>query len=263
MGANVMIKERRGIQSIEVGGQLLNALVKSGTPMMLKDLASKAGMPPAKAHPYLVSFAKLGLIEQNPATARYELGPLALELGLASLQRLDPVRIATPEITTLADRIAHSTALAVWGNQGPTIVRFEQSTHPIHVNMRTGTVMSLLNSATGLVFAAFLPPKLTESMIEVELERTAAANHAKRLSSKEIEAGLAEVRSHGLARAVGNPIPGINAFSAPVFDHTRNIVLAITALGPVGTFSADWRGPIAQAVKKTAATVSARLGYRA
>jgi len=263
MGANVMIKERRGIQSIEVGGQLLNALVKSGTPMMLKDLASEAGMPPAKAHPYLVSFAKLGLIEQNPATARYELGPLALELGLASLQRLDPVRIATPEITTLADRIAHSTALAVWGNQGPTIVRFEQSTHPIHVNMRTGTVMSLVNSATGLVFAAFLPPKLTESMIEAELERTATANHAKRLSSKEIEAGLAEVRSHGLARAVGNPIPGINAFSAPVFDHTRSIVLAITALGPVGTFSADWRGPIAQAVKKTAATVSARLGYRA
>jgi len=258
-----MIKERRGIQSIEVGGQLLNALVKSGTPMMLKDLANEAGMPPAKAHPYLVSFAKLGLIEQNPATARYELGPLALELGLASLQRLDPVRIATPEITTLADHIAQSTALAVWGNQGPTIVRFEQSTHPIHVNMRTGTVMSLVNSATGLVFAAFLPPKLTESMIEAEFERTAAANHAKRLSSKQIEAALAEVRSHGLARAVGNPIPGINAFSAPVFDHTRNIVLAITALGPVGTFSADWRGPIAQAVKKTAATVSARLGYRA
>ncbi len=73
---------------------------------------------------------------------------------------------------------------------------------------------------------------------------------------------LAEVRSHGLARAVGNPIPGINAFSAPVFDHTHNIVLAITALGPVGTFSSDWRGPIAQAVKETAAAVSARLGYR-
>ncbi len=96
---------------------------------------------------------------------------MALELGLAGLQRLDPVRIATPEITTLADRIAQSIALAVWGNQGPTIIRFEQSTHPIHVNMRTGTVMSLLNSATGLVFAAFLPPKLTESLIKTELEQ--------------------------------------------------------------------------------------------
>lgn len=44
----------RGIQSIEVGGQLLLALAHHGRPMALKDLARDAGMPPAKAHPYLV-----------------------------------------------------------------------------------------------------------------------------------------------------------------------------------------------------------------
>ena len=54
----------RGIQSIEVGGQLLLALAHQGQPMALKDLARDAGMSPAKAHPYLVSFGKLGLIEQ-------------------------------------------------------------------------------------------------------------------------------------------------------------------------------------------------------
>ena len=47
---------RRGIQSIEVGGQLLRALAHRGRPMALKDLARDAGMAPAKAHPYLVSF---------------------------------------------------------------------------------------------------------------------------------------------------------------------------------------------------------------
>src|SRR5689334_9343451 len=87
-------KDRRGIQSIEVGGQLLLALGRTGKPMVLKDLAREAGMPAAKAHPYLVSFARLGLIEQDPITGRYELGPQLLQLGLAGLQRLDPVRIA-------------------------------------------------------------------------------------------------------------------------------------------------------------------------
>jgi DNA-binding IclR family transcriptional regulator len=258
-----MDKERRGIQSIEVGGQLLTALCRSGAPMMLRDLAREAGMPPAKAHPYLVSFGKLGLIDQDPATGRYELGPLALEMGLTSLQRLEPVRIATPQITALADRVGQSTALAVWGTHGPTIIRFEESTHPIHVNLRTGTVMSLVHSATGLVFAAFLAPKITEALINVELERTAAAAHGKRPSWKQVEALLSEVRQHGLARAVGHPIPGINAFSAPVFDHTRNIVLGITVLGPAGTFDAAWNGPIAHALRETAGSVSARLGYRA
>ena len=50
----------RGIQSIEVGGRLLQALARVGEPMMLRDLAREAGMTPAKAHPYLVSFSRLG-----------------------------------------------------------------------------------------------------------------------------------------------------------------------------------------------------------
>jgi DNA-binding IclR family transcriptional regulator len=260
--ANSPDKERRGIQSIEVGGKLLSALARSGVPMMLKDLAREAGMPAAKAHPYLVSFRKLGMIEQDPVTGRYELGSLALQLGLISLQRLDPVRIATPEMTVLSDRVAQSTALAVWGNLGPTIVRFEESTHPIHVNLRTGTVMSLLNSATGQVFAAFLPAKVTESLIKREFDENRNPVEDKPPSQEKIETILGEVRKHGLARAVGNPIPGVNAFSAPVFDHTRHIVLAITVLGPIGTFNANWNSPIAEALRQTASNVSARLGYR-
>jgi DNA-binding IclR family transcriptional regulator len=103
---------------------------------------------------------------------------------------------------------------------------------------------------------------LTEDLIKAELERTSPAAQGKRPSWKQVEAMLAEVRERGLARAVGHPIPGINAFCAPVFDHTRNIVLAITVLGPAGTFDAQWNGPIARAVLETAASVSARLGYR-
>jgi DNA-binding IclR family transcriptional regulator len=254
-----MEKQRRGIQSIEVGGRLLLALVRHAAPMMLKDLAREAGMPPAQAHPYLVSYGKLGMIEQDPATGRYDLGPLALQLGLVGLQRLDPVRIATPEIVALADRVGQSVALAVWGTHGPTVIRLVESTHPVHVNLRTGAVMPLVKSATGRVFAAFLPPKLTESLIDAEL--ASAPGGAKRPTRKQIEGTLAEVRAHGLARAVGSLVPGINSFSAPVFDHTRNIVLAITALGPEGTFDADWESPIARALRETGATVSARLGY--
>ena len=71
------MKAQRGIQSVEVGGRLLLALVHEGRPMALKDLAQAAGMAPAKAHPYLVSFGKLGLIAQDESSGRYGLGPLS------------------------------------------------------------------------------------------------------------------------------------------------------------------------------------------
>ena len=95
-------RTRRGIQSVEVGGRLLQALAHHGLPMALKDLAADAGMTAAKAHPYLVSFGHIGLVEQERDSGRYALGPLALQMGLISLQQADPVRIAALLLPGLA-----------------------------------------------------------------------------------------------------------------------------------------------------------------
>lgn len=253
---------RRGIQSIEVGGALLQVLVRNAAPMMLKDLAREAGMPPAKAHPYLVSFGKLGLIEQDTVTGRYGLGAFSLQLGLSALQGLNPIRVATPAAAALCDDIRQNVAIAVWGNHGPTIVGIEECSLPVHVNMRPGTVMSLLNSATGRVFRAYLPPRMTQPLTDDELARIAPDERpAPRASRSRDQDVLAEVRARGLARAVGNPIPGINAFCAPAFDHQGKIALAITAIGPAGSFDPDWDGAIATRVRQCAAGISARLGF--
>ena len=118
--------------------------------------------------------------------------------------------------------------------------------------------------ATGRVFAAYLPPKMIESFIESGVGRASVGDEAERqMSRKQIDATLAEIREKGLARAVERPIPGVNAFSAPVFDHAGSIALVMTAIGPAHTFDVDWDGPIAAEVRKCAANVSARLGFSA
>jgi DNA-binding IclR family transcriptional regulator len=258
-----MEKERRSIQSIEVGGQLLLALADHDGPMSLRDLAQHAGMSSAKAHPYLVSFAKMGLIQQDSATGRYGLGAFALQMGLVGLQLLDPVRIAIPEISSLAATIEHTVALATLGSHGPTIVYINESSHPIHVKMKAGTVMSAINTATGRIFSAYLSPGLVDELIDRELRDEAVTGQmTHQPAKKELEKLLADVRQRGMARAVGHPIPGINALSAPVFDHTRAVVLGITAIGPAGTFDASWNGEVAQRVRDCALKLSYRLGYR-
>ena len=114
-----MAKKSRGIQSIEVGGALLRALARSGEPMMLRDLAREAGMAPAKAHPYLVSFSRIGLIEQDETNGRYEIGALALELGLISLRRLSAVRIAAPGLRRSQARSTTRCRLRCGAPMGP------------------------------------------------------------------------------------------------------------------------------------------------
>ncbi|WP_398496737.1 IclR family transcriptional regulator [Variovorax sp.] len=264
-------RAQRGIQSIEVGGQLLRALVHHGRPMALKDLAREADMTPAKAHPYMVSFGRLGLIEQDRASGHYLLGPLALQLGLISLQQADPVHIATPAIAQLAQQTGHTIALAVWGARGATIVRTAESPSPVHVNMRHGTVFSLTNTASGRVFAAYLDAERVRELLEAERLRQkqrkaepappAGMPPVQPLPSwADFERQLREVRAHGISRSDGEVIEGVSAMAAPVFDHTGAIVLAITAIGPAGIFDTTWDGAIGTALKGCADAVSQRLG---
>ncbi|OUM03868.1 IclR family transcriptional regulator [Variovorax sp. JS1663] len=264
-------RAQRGIQSIEVGGQLLRALVHHGRPMALKDLAREAEMSPAKAHPYMVSFGRLGLIEQDRASGHYLLGPLALQLGLISLQQADPVHLATPLVSALAQEIGHTTAIVVWGDRGATIVRVAESPAALHMSMRHGTVFSLASTASGRLFGAYLPPEEVKRMLEKDRRREKSSGPAPESHVgmppappvpdwKGFEAQLHAVREHGMSRSDGEIVPGVSAMSAPVFDHTGAIALAITAIGTTAVFDASWDGPVARALKRCASEVSQRLG---
>ena len=258
-----MEKSRRGIQSIEIGSALLLEMARKIRPIPLKDLAKAAGMTTGKAHPYMVSFLKVGFVTQT-AAGHYELGPLALQLGLTRLQRMDPVREASQFIEELAQQTGQSVAIAVWGNLGPTIVRLEEPIQPLHVNLRTGTVMSLSNTATGRLFAAYMPSKVVERLLGEELFRFSyGTNVGTAYTSDALEAALTETRKFGLSRSLSQPIPGIDALCAPVFDAEGHIVLGILVMGPSATFDAKWDGVIARPLLQCAAEVSRRIGSTA
>ena len=252
--------EQRGIQSIEVGGSLLRALAHHGRPLALKDLALEAGMAPAKAHPYLVSFCKLGLIEQDAASGRYGLGPLAMQLGLISLQQLDPLALATPLIEQLAADCGHTVAVAVWGNRGATIVRVAQPPTPVHVSMRHGTVMTLRGTASGRLFAALLP---RAQVLPVLREENRSLGRKGRPFDDELNAALEQIRGAGLSRVKDLLLPGISALAAPVFDGTGALVLGLTTIGPSAVFDSRPAGALAHAVGDAARGLSLRLGWRA
>jgi DNA-binding IclR family transcriptional regulator len=259
-------RARRGIQSVEVGGRLLHALAHHGRPMALKDLAADAGMSAAKAHPYLVSFGHIGLVEQERDSGRYALGPLALQLGLIGLQQADPVRIAAPLLPDLAARSGQTVALVVWGTRGPTIVLREASPAAVHVDMRHGTVFSIAGTASGRLFAAFLPADVVRPVYDAERRAAGGGrNHGEARTRwpawAQFHRELDEVRRHGLGRAEGAVVAGVSALSAPVFDHRGAMVLAITAIGPSAALDTRWSGAVAATLRNAARMVSARLGH--
>lgn len=243
---------QRGIQSIEVGGRLLLALAGAGRALPLKELAQGAAMSPAKAHPYLVSLGKLGLIAQDPLSGHYGLGPLAMQLGLISLQQVDPVRLASARLPELARRLGHMAAIAVWGNRGPTIVRTEEPPSPVHVTMRHGTVMSVRGTASGRLFAAYLAGDLVQPLL--------AADPAPARAVASFERDVALARKRGLAHAVDSALPGVSALAAPVFDASGRMALSLTVIGPSAMLDTRAEGDAARALLQVAGELTAQLG---
>ena len=255
-------KQRQGIQSIEVGSRLLRALAANGRSMMLRDLAKNAGMPAAKAHRYLVSFMRMGLVEQDANTGRYDLGGFALELGLASLARIDPVRLAAPVLDDLCELIGETVALAMWGNHGVTCVRWVESGGPITITLRPGVVLPLTTSATGLAFAAFYRSSYLKKKLDDELRATSEATHTSLAAlNRTLENQLEEIRHYGISRSSFSMTPGINGSSAAVVEHSELMISAITSLGTIGNFDVEWDSPLATNIKEAAATLSRRLGH--
>ena len=245
-------KPQIGIQSVDVGMHLLKTLMEFGRPVMLKELAAAAGMPPAKAHRYLVSLGRSGMVTQSESGGRYGLGEFALNIGLSALSQLNVVRIASEAVSELRDCTDQTCFLAVWGSHGPTIVRWSEGSRPVPTTARVGYVLSLVSSATGRIFSTFLPRERTGEEIKRQLDGRPSGSFDKMLN---------DIRIHRIARTEGEEQATINALSAPLFDHSGELVGALTMLGPARTFDISWDGALARDLIAMAEQVSRRLGH--
>ena len=260
--APLALKSQAGIQSVEVGFALLEALTKAPGSMMLRDLALAAGMSAAKAHRYLVSYQRLGLVTQDGSN-RYDLGPAALRLGLASLERLDAVQLARSHMDALMEEIGHTVAIAVWGNHGPVIVHWQEPARAVTVNLRLGDVMPLLGSATGRCFAAFAPAALVQPLLKAEIAQLGKSERAGMpRNASEAQIILNETRELGLGRVVDTLLPGISGLAAPVWDAGGRICLGLVSLGSSASFDAAYQGKAAWTLKRCAAELSGALGAK-
>jgi DNA-binding IclR family transcriptional regulator len=250
-------KDRQGIQSIEVGARLLSALAAAPQAQTLSALATSAGMPASKAHRYLVSFGRSGLIVQEASSGRYDVGPLAVGLGLAALGRFDVVRHCANAVDDVRDAIDETVGLFVWATRGPTIVRLAESSHPVAMTMRVGSTTPLISTASGRIFSAFLPERLTRDFLSSELAE-ARSKRLARLPQNEnaLHRLLGAVRRRGAARVTGEFLPGVAAFSAPVFGHDGELKAALTAVGRAETLDIAWDGRVAQVLKAYASRLS-------
>ncbi|MGF6780368.1 DNA-binding IclR family transcriptional regulator [Paraburkholderia sp. GAS334] len=150
--------------------------------------------------------------------------------------------------------------IEVMGNRGPAIVRFEEPGSPVTVNVRAGSVMSMLWSATGRVFLALLDESRVRALAEEELPHAPADLRGQRDPTDPIGQRRREVRAVCCATVQDTNLKRISAVAAPPFNVNGHLCATLTALGATGGFDASINGPIATALRQEAKTISAEVG---
>ena len=255
-------ERRQRVQAAETCLAVLKALATLGGRASLTAIAGAVEESPAKVHRYLASLMAEGLVEQDRGGTQYALAAEAMRVGLAAMRQSDPIRLAEPALLHLREALQVTSFVAVMGNLGPTIVRFEEPGLPVTVNVRVGSVMSLLWSATGRAFFAFMDDDArVDALLARELAEASAARRALLDGADPLGTLRREIRAAGCASVRDVNLPGISAVAAPLHDYTGHVVGVLCALGASGGFDPDPQGAVARALRAEAARVSASLGH--
>ncbi|ADO42408.1 IclR family transcriptional regulator [Ketogulonicigenium vulgare] len=214
------------IQSVSFAARFLKVMAEAGSSLPLSELARQAGTGRSTAHRYLQSLVKEGLARQDRATGHYDLGPMALTIGIAALKRTDAIEVAAQHTRDLALQHGLSAGVAIWTDRGPVLVRWYRNVYFAINPLVLGDILPLDNTACGLVFQAFLPPAAVQA---------ARANQPETFRGTPPDAPTLEtIRQTGWAEKTSHLLPNVTGQAAPVFDVQGELVCVMTTVTDLG-----------------------------
>lgn len=234
-------------QSTAAAFAILEEMARIGDPSRVTDLANTLAMPRARIYRYLQTLVNLGYVRQDPQTERYQLTLKLFHLGQAIADSTQLTSVARPIMAALRDDLAHTITLSLPEPEGMRVADIVRIDSPVQIITRPGALLGFHTSAQGKVALAFG----SASLDDVDLDPA----EIDRLTQE-----IAQTRTLGWAVAPQETLPGVNAVSAPIFDHDSQFVATITVVGSVQTLKPQPDETVTRTLLQAARQISSDLG---
>lgn len=206
----------------------------------------------------LSTLVRLRFLDYNAQTRKYRLGLKLLELGYIVSQQLDLPRLATPVLHAVATEANETAHLSMRdGDEGVLIAKVETS-HSVRLHTPLGHRVPLHAGASMKVILAFLPDATIDDYLRrCELQKLApnTVRDAARLWSD-----IRAIRRQGYAVSYSEQSLGAAGVSAPVRNHSGDVVAGLTISGPEQRFTPKVVERFARIVVKASDALSVQLG---
>jgi DNA-binding IclR family transcriptional regulator len=230
---------------------LLDVLAESDGGARVNELARQIGVNPSTASRLLGTLEAGGLVERSPG-GPYRLGLKLVALSDRVLGQLDVRDLARPRLSWLVQETGETATLSVPGGGEAITVDFVPSPSSVSSLARLGRPSVAHATAVGKVMLAFGHATPVAEPVAYT-ERTITDPSA-------LQDELEAVRGAGVAEAVGEREPDLNALAAPVFGRGGELVAILGLQGPAARLPASTRRTLRAPLLEAARELGRSLG---
>jgi len=246
------------VRALAKGLSILSLFDAENREWSLDEIAEQAGLPRMTAYRMIRTMEAAWFLVRDPVTNKYHLGPALLASSYLSEGYAELAGIVRPYLEKLVQETGEAATLAIEVDGVAVSVDMVDTPRPFRREVAVGRIIGNTASANGKIFAAY---KSAEDR-EVILTQPRPRDTPNTITDPEILAEeLDRVAKEGVAYDLEERNLGTCAVAAPVRDQLGAVIAAISVVSPAGRFGLEEKKNQAEAVKKSAAALSAFLGY--
>jgi DNA-binding IclR family transcriptional regulator len=246
------------VPAVERAIRILNAFKDSQLEFGVSELSHTLEINKSTVYGIVQTLSEHRLLEQDPTTRKYRLGPGLIELGGLVRTRRDVRQIARPLLLQLMERTQETALLGVFEEEGITIIDVVEPAREFNIAVVNGQRLPFSAGSFGRAFLAWMDKEDIDRMIGSQGLRRYTKTSITRPAS--YKADLKRVKRQGYAVDDSEEyLEGIWAVSAPVFD-AEGILAAVTVVGFAGRMSSEAKQAAIGATVEAAAQISTSIG---
>lgn len=245
---------RYKVEAVSRAVLLLGAFRRGEASLSIDALAKRTGLAAPAVEALLGTLAQRGLVQRtvnDPSVFR--LGLAWLRLADVKRQQLDIREVALPVLRRMRDTVNETVSLGTRIGTNRVNIEYAESRHEVRRIVQPGFHVALHVGAGGLA--------LMSGMDDAEIEAYLAPIAISQIQKSKLVAAIKATRRDGHAFVEGEVTSDTAAISAPVHNHSGDVVAALTISMPQPRCTPAMRARCVKEVVKGAAEIALAMGY--
>jgi len=247
------------ILSIVKSSKILELIMRENRALGLSDLSRLMDIPKPTLQNMLFTLEDVGLIEKDPMSLKYRLGPMLFQLGMHYANNMDLTMIARGWLEKICMQYGETSRAGIVMGERIVIVMEVQHESSYMTFPGPGSVIPPHTTAIGKILMAHMPESRREKILKKSGIAPLTENSIRSMPGLITE--LENIKREGIAFDSEESVSGLSCVAGPVFNNRRECIAAVSLSGNSARIDMK-RGEIINAVKYICFRISEQMGFR-